>query len=83
MRDSHTLMNQQTPTYPSNCLKFLNDPLAGVEAISAQVRLNIIVVGAGLGGLSTAIALATSGHTVTVYEQAQKLEEVVTLPVRC
>ncbi|KAJ5811045.1 Monooxygenase FAD-binding [Penicillium robsamsonii] len=66
----------KTPTYPSNCLKFLNDPLAGEGTIPAQVRLNIIVVGAGLGGLATAIALASSGHTVTVYEQAQKLGEV-------
>ncbi|KAJ5502150.1 hypothetical protein N7463_005024 [Penicillium fimorum] len=66
----------KTPTYPSNCLEFLNDPLAGEKTIPAQVRLNIIVVGAGLGGLATAIALASSGHTVTVYEQAQKLGEV-------
>ncbi|CAI7564177.1 unnamed protein product [Penicillium glandicola] len=66
----------KTPTYPSNCLEFLNDPLAVEKTIPAQVRLNIIVVGAGLGGLATAIALASSGHTVTVYEQAQKLGEV-------
>lgn len=33
-------------------------------------------MGAGLGGLATAIALASSGHTVTVFEQAQKLGEV-------
>ncbi|MBZ6433075.1 MAG: FAD-dependent oxidoreductase [Acinetobacter pittii] len=45
--------------------------------------LNIIVVGAGLGGLATAIALASSGHTVTVYEQAQKLGEVLAILYRC
>ncbi|OQE08477.1 hypothetical protein PENVUL_c009G05272 [Penicillium vulpinum] len=66
----------KTPTYPSNCLEFLNEPLAGEKTITAKVPLNIIVVGAGLGGLATAIALASSGHTVTVYEQAQKLGEV-------
>jgi Phytoene dehydrogenase and related proteins len=53
--------------------------LSGEKTIPAKVRLNIIVVGAGLGGLATAIALAISGHTVTVYEQAQKLGEVLPL----
>jgi salicylate hydroxylase len=42
----------------------------------ARIKLNIIVVGAGIGGLATAIALAISGHEVTVYEQAQELGEV-------
>jgi 2-polyprenyl-6-methoxyphenol hydroxylase-like FAD-dependent oxidoreductase len=43
---------------------------------SASIHLNIIIVGAGIGGLATAIALAISGHDVTVYEQAQELGEV-------
>ncbi|KKA22978.1 Uncharacterized protein T310_2992 [Rasamsonia emersonii CBS 393.64] len=40
------------------------------------LRLKIIVVGAGLGGLATAIALAQHGHSVTVYEQTPQLGEV-------
>ncbi|CAI7633084.1 unnamed protein product [Penicillium manginii] len=44
--------------------------------IKSQLALSIVVVGAGLGGLATAIALASSGHSVTVYEQAAKLGEV-------
>ncbi|KAJ5402817.1 uncharacterized protein N7487_008713 [Penicillium crustosum] len=76
LKVSFSSHNGNTPTYPSNCLEFLNDPLAGEKTIPAKVHLNIIVVGAGLGGLATAIALASSGHTVTVYEQAQKLGEV-------
>ncbi len=36
----------------------------------------MIIVGAGLGGLATAIALASTGHTVTIYEQAAELGEV-------
>ncbi|PYH41677.1 putative monooxygenase [Aspergillus saccharolyticus JOP 1030-1] len=39
-------------------------------------HLNIIIVGAGLSGLATAISCAMSGHTVTVLEQAQELAEV-------
>lgn len=42
----------------------------------AGIPLRIIVVGAGLGGLATSIALARRGHKVTVLEQAQKLGEV-------
>lgn len=42
----------------------------------SRIRLNIIVVGAGLGGLAAAIALARRGHKVTIFEQAPKLGEV-------
>lgn len=38
--------------------------------------LDIIVVGAGLGGLAAAIASRLAGHNVTVYESAQELKEV-------
>jgi salicylate hydroxylase len=40
------------------------------------LRFKVIVVGAGLGGLATAIALARKGHAVTVLEQASALGEV-------
>ncbi|KAJ5787279.1 Monooxygenase FAD-binding [Penicillium paradoxum] len=74
--NGHAQPTLKAPTYPSNCLAFLDDLSAYENSLPAQVRLNIIVVGAGLGGLATAIALASSGHTVTVYEQAQQLGEV-------
>ena len=41
-----------------------------------SVKLQVIVVGAGLGGLATAIALARKGHSVTALEQASRLGEV-------
>ncbi|KAJ6024340.1 hypothetical protein N7540_005137 [Penicillium herquei] len=66
----------QHPTYPSNCLEFLNTSSTETTLQTARLSLNITIVGAGLGGLATAIALASSGHTVTVYEQAAALGEV-------
>lgn len=39
-------------------------------------RLNIGIVGAGIGGLTAAIALRAQGHAVTVYEQAAQFMRV-------
>lgn len=38
--------------------------------------ISVLVVGGGLGGLATAIALRRSGHQVTVLEGAKQLSEV-------
>ena len=40
------------------------------------MQLKIIVVGAGLSGLATAIASRFSGHDVTIIESAKELREV-------
>lgn len=42
----------------------------------SSIKLDVIVVGAGISGLATAISTALSGHNVTVFESAQELLEV-------
>ncbi|KAI1340309.1 FAD/NAD(P)-binding domain-containing protein [Xylariaceae sp. FL0016] len=39
-------------------------------------RLNVIVVGAGLGGLGAAIGILLAGHTVTVLESTSEIGEI-------
>ncbi|KAK4508339.1 hypothetical protein PRZ48_002077 [Zasmidium cellare] len=38
--------------------------------------LNVLIVGAGIGGLQAALALATDGHQITVFESAKAFENV-------
>ena len=42
----------------------------------ALANQNIAIIGAGIGGLAAAIALAKKGAQVRVYEQAEGLGEV-------
>lgn len=44
-------------------------------------NLNVLVVGAGIGGLQTALALAKDGHNVTIFESVKQFMEV-SLPSR-
>ena len=39
-------------------------------------RMRILIVGAGIGGLTAALALLRDGHEVEVYEQAPQLAEL-------
>lgn len=42
----------------------------------SDFKLKVIIIGAGLSGLSAAIACALSGHDVIVLEGAKELAEV-------
>lgn len=78
-----------TTSYPTKSLEFLrrlnaaSDEKQGTQGLPRPLRartmLKIVVVGAGLGGLSAAVALARSGHSVEVLEQAPALGEVSAL----
>ena len=37
---------------------------------------SVLVVGCGLGGMASALALAEAGHQVTVFERSPELQEV-------
>ncbi|KAI1192603.1 FAD binding domain-containing protein [Nemania serpens] len=41
-----------------------------------QSRLNVIIIGAGLGGLGAAIAILLAGHKVTVLEAASEIGDI-------
>ncbi|KIW56578.1 hypothetical protein PV05_05230 [Exophiala xenobiotica] len=80
----------ESASYPTGSLDFLvklqKDEEKRQKAMRAsslvngedlsRLKLNIIIVGAGLGGLAAAIALSRRGHKVTVFEQAPELGEV-------
>ena len=76
-QDVRELTRHQNVSYPTRSLEFLKHlDSAGREPPASAVRLDILIIGAGLGGLATAIALALKGHKVTVLEQAAALGEV-------
>jgi salicylate hydroxylase len=43
---------------------------------SSNLKLNVIIVGAGIGGMAAATALGRRGHNVTVFEDAPQIGEV-------
>lgn len=43
--------------------------MAGFSAASTEAKLDIAIVGAGMGGLAAASLLATQGHKVTLFER--------------
>ena len=51
-------------------------PRSGILRALINAPLEIAIVGAGIGGLTAAVALRQAGFDVHVYEQAPELTEV-------
>jgi salicylate hydroxylase len=66
------------PSHSGDFLEMVEAPLNTQNGTSADplTKLNVIVVGAGLGGLAAALGLARDGHNVTVLEQSAGIGEV-------
>lgn len=41
---------------------------------SAQLKLDVVIIGGGIAGLATAFCLGRSGHCITIIEQTAGLE---------
>lgn len=61
---------------PEHLPASISDPAWQQSQRQTKCPLDVIVVGAGLGGLATAISLTLSGHKVRVFEQAPAFGEV-------
>lgn len=72
---NHSTPLESSPS-PQQLPDSISDPTWIQNQRQANCPLNIIVVGAGLGGLAAAIALTLSGHKVRVFEQAKAFGEV-------
>ena len=89
VRTGSTPWKQIRPSYPTRSLRFLEAlkpiqnglPNGTTEDSAKSIKLNVMIAGAGLGGLATAVALTRSGHNVRVFEQAPALAEVGLIPL--
>lgn len=53
----------------------IHAPYKMFDQNSSARPLNILIVGAGIGGLTAALGLRKNGHNVTVYEQSKLATE--------
>ena len=49
---------------------------ANPTTAASELKLNVIIVGAGIGGMAAATALGRRGHNVIVLEDAPQIGEV-------
>lgn len=57
-------------------LSLANFALISKRIIAPRCQLNVIIIGAGIGGLGAVLAIRHAGHHVTVLEHAAEFVEV-------
>lgn len=74
--DSITAKPASYPTTSWQYLRATSGEPYNQPTAPARCKLRVAIIGAGIGGLSAAIALAKDGHQVEVYENAPALAEI-------
>lgn len=72
MKHSHTTDFEPNGTYGTHT----NGVHSSHSAKESDIPLTILIAGAGIGGLTAAIALRQQGHIVKIYEQSQFAAEL-------
>ncbi|KAM7212721.1 putative FAD binding domain containing protein [Rhypophila decipiens] len=68
LRSSHLCQSTISPLHPPTA--------ATMPDHNSKPAFDVLVVGCGLAGLASALALAQAGHRVTVFERSEKLQEL-------
>ena len=74
--ENECLLTASTDLNPEMNLESNIGVYADTKTPRTWPKLNIAIIGAGVGGLANAIALKRTGHNVQIYEQANALSEV-------
>ena len=63
---------------PLSHLPFISNPIPPPSTLTISIfkPLNIAIIGAGLGGLSSAVSLRRAGHNITIYERSSFTGEI-------
>lgn len=49
--------------------------MGSIQDVNAELKLNVAIIGGGIAGLATGLALQRKGHTCTVFEASAQLSE--------
>ncbi|KAF3274273.1 hypothetical protein TWF970_008024 [Orbilia oligospora] len=74
LSNSHLQSQHLAPLVPSIAQSSIN--ISNISSLTPSTPLKIIIIGAGVAGLSAAIGLSLTGHNVTIFEAVSTIKEV-------